>query len=75
MELNFEKISKTAKIFDSETSKLQPVNLSETSRDTVGLHQRAAESLQSFNVSSFCHNPTPLYVTTDLLMGCSILDV
>ena len=33
--------------FDSETSKLQPVNLSETSRDTAGVHQRAADLLQS----------------------------
>ena len=32
---------------DSEISKLQPVNLSETSDDTVGVHQRAADSLQS----------------------------
>ena len=24
--------------FDSQTSKLQPVNLSETSRDTAGIH-------------------------------------
>ena len=34
----------------SETSNLQPVNLSETSRDTgtAGVHQRAADSLQSF---------------------------
>ena len=40
--------------FDSETSNLQPVNLSETSStDTAGVHQRVAHSLQSFNVSSF----------------------
>ena len=32
--------------FDSETSKLWPVNLSEKRRDIVGLHQRAADSLQ-----------------------------
>ena len=31
--------------FDSETSKLQPVNLSETSRHTAGVHQRAADIL------------------------------
>ena len=29
---------------DSETSKLQPVNLT----DTAGVHQRAADSLQGF---------------------------
>ena len=34
---NYEKISKT--------SKLQPVNLSETSRDTNCVHQGAADSL------------------------------
>ena len=34
--------------FDSKTSKLQPVNLSEMSRDTASVHQRAADSLQSF---------------------------
>ena len=33
--------------FDTETSKLQPVNLPETSRDTAGVHQRAADSLES----------------------------
>ena len=31
--------------FDSETSKLQLVNLSETSTDTAGAHQRAADFL------------------------------
>ena len=31
--------------FDSEISKLYPVNLSETSRDTASVHQRAAHSL------------------------------
>ena len=34
--------------FDSEISKLQSVNLSETSRDTASVHQRAADSLQNF---------------------------
>ena len=34
--------------FDSETSKLQPVNLSETPRDTARVHQRVADSLQRF---------------------------
>ena len=33
---------------NSETSKLQPVNLSETSGDTVGVPQRVADSLQNF---------------------------
>ena len=31
---------------DSETSKLQPVNLSEKRRDIVGVHQRVANSFQ-----------------------------
>ena len=30
--------------FDSETLKLQPVNLSEKRRDIVGVHQKAADS-------------------------------
>ena len=34
--------------FDSETSKRQPVNLSETTRDIAGVHQRVVDSLQSF---------------------------
>ena len=34
--------------FDSEASKLQPVNLSETSKNTAGVNERAAYSLQSF---------------------------
>ena len=32
--------------FDSETSKFWSVNLSEKRRDIVGVHQRAADSLQ-----------------------------
>ena len=32
--------------FDSETYKLQPLNLTEKRRDIVGVHQRAADSLQ-----------------------------
>ena len=42
MELDFREIHKTV----SETLKLQPVNLSEKRRDIVGVHQRAADSLQ-----------------------------
>ena len=34
--------------FNSKTLKLQPVNLSETSGDTVSVHQRVADSPQSF---------------------------
>ena len=34
--------------FACETSNLQPLNLSETSKDTAGVHQRAADSLLSF---------------------------
>ena len=45
---------------DSKTLKFQSVNLSETSIDTVGVHHRTALTLYKvFNVSSFCHNPTP----------------
>ena len=33
--------------FHSETMELQPINLSETSRDTAGVHQRADDSSQS----------------------------
>ena len=44
---------------DSETLKLQPVNLSEKRRDIVGVHQRAADFSKDYNLSSFCHNPTP----------------
>ena len=44
---------------DCETSKLQPVNLSETPRDTGSVNQRVADPLQSFYYFSFCHNPTP----------------
>ena len=32
--------------FDSETLELKAVNLSEKRRDIVGVHQRAADSLQ-----------------------------
>ena len=45
--------------FDSETSKLLPVNLSEKRRDIVGVHQRATDSFKDYNFSSFCHNPSP----------------
>ena len=34
--------------FDRETSKLQPVSLSDTSSNTASVHQRATDSLQSF---------------------------
>ena len=45
IELNFEKKKRNSEKVDSETSKLQPVNLSETSRDTAGVHQRVADFL------------------------------
>ena len=48
IELKFEKIRKTVKNSTAKTSKLQPVNLSEMSRDTAGVHQRVTDSLQSF---------------------------
>ena len=43
----------TSQKFDSETWKLQPVNLSEASRDTAGVHQRTVYSSKVHNVSSF----------------------
>ena len=46
IELDFREIHKTVQKFDSATRKLQPVNLSEQCRDIVGIHQRAADSLQ-----------------------------
>ena len=51
IELNFEKISYTVK---STTAK--PVNLSETSGDTAGIHQRAADPPQSV----YCQRPPTL---------------
>ena len=39
--------NKQSEKFDSETSKLQPVNLSETFRNIMGVHQRAADFVQS----------------------------
>ena len=48
IELNFENNKYNSENFDSETSKLEPVNLAETSRHTAGVHQRVADSLQSF---------------------------
>ena len=38
-------IEQNSEKFDSETSKLQPVNQSEASRHTASIHQRAADSL------------------------------
>ena len=42
----FSKNPRNIEKFDNETLKLQPVNLSEKRRDIVGVHQRAADSLQ-----------------------------
>ena len=42
----FSRNSQNSEKFDSETSKLWPVNLSEKHRDIVDVHQRAADSLQ-----------------------------
>ena len=42
----FSRNSQNSKKFDSETLKLWPVNLSEKRRNIVGVHQRAADSLQ-----------------------------
>ena len=72
--LNSEKISKIVEMFDSETSKLQPVNPSETSTDTAGAHQRAADSLQ--NLFLILLQPDPSRVMNDrLIMRCSIQDI
>ena len=63
IELNFEKENKqNSEKFDGKTSKLQPVNLSETSGDTAGVHERATDSLQSFFLLS---QPDPSSVMTD----------
>ena len=61
---NFEKNKQNSEKFDSETSKLQPVNLSETSRDTAGVHKRAADS---FNTESlpFVTKPAPSTIMTN----------
>ena len=40
----FWKNKQNSEKFDSETSKLQSVNLSETSGDIAGIHQRATDS-------------------------------
>ena len=42
----FSRNQQNSEKFDSETQKLQPVNLTEKRRDIVGVHQRAADSLQ-----------------------------
>ena len=50
--------------FDSETWKLQPVNLSEKRRDIVSVHQRAADSLQRLKSLYLLSQPDPLNVMT-----------
>ena len=42
----FSRNQQNSEKFDSETQKLQPVNLTEKRRDIVGVHQRAVDSLQ-----------------------------
>ena len=42
----FSRNAQNSEKFDSETLKLKHVNLSETRRDIVGVHQRAADSLK-----------------------------
>ena len=42
----FSRNQQNSEKFDSETLKLQPVNLTEKRRDIVGVHQRVADSLQ-----------------------------
>ena len=41
----FSRNQQNSEKFDSETSKLWPVNLTEKCRDIVGVHQWAADSL------------------------------
>ena len=45
--------------FDSKTSKPQPVNLSELSRHPACVHQRVADSLQSFKCFFLLSKPYP----------------
>ena len=60
IELKFEKISKTVKNSTANPrNELQPVSLSETSRDTAIVIKERLTLYKVFNVSSFCHNPTP----------------
>ena len=47
-----------------ETSKLQPVNLSEMFRDAASVHQRAAYSLQSLQCLSLLSQPDPSNLMT-----------
>ena len=42
----FSRNQQNSEKFDNETLKLQPVNLTEKCRVIVGVHQRAADSLQ-----------------------------
>ena len=60
--------------FDSETSELQPVNLSETS-NAASVHQRVTDSLQSFLCFFLLSQPDPSSVMTHWFMGCSVQDV
>ena len=61
-ELNFEKISKRVK--NSTAKPRKPVNLSETTRDITVVHQRAADSLQSFQCFFLLSQPDPSSVMT-----------
>ena len=44
--VRFSRNPQNSEKFDSEISKLYPVNLSENHRDLVGVHQKTARSLQ-----------------------------
>ena len=48
IEPNFEKNKQNSEKFDSETQKIQPVNLSETFGDTAGVHKRVADFSKRF---------------------------
>ena len=50
--------------FNCETLKLQPVNLSAKRRDIVGVHQRAADSLQKLQSLFLLSQPDLLNLMT-----------
>ena len=56
----FSRNQQNSETFDSETSKFCP----EERRDIVGVHQRAADSLQRLQSLSLLSQPDPLNVMT-----------
>ena len=61
----FSRNQQNSEKFDSETKKLQPVHLTEKRRDVVGVHQRAADSLQRLSSLFLLSQPDPLNVMTE----------